>query len=69
MDRIVLRHALPGPSRSRWVAATACAVALAYGIGLLPATFAQSMAAWSRLLGGLMTTKRAAAAPRGAVRP
>jgi hypothetical protein len=52
----VLRHALPGLSRSRWVAATTCAAALAYLIGLVPSTFEQSMAAWSPvLLGGVAT--------------
>ena len=53
---IVLRHALSGLSRRRWVAATAGAAALAYLIGLVPSTFAESMAdgpprcsaSWSR---------------------
>ena len=48
----VLRHALPGLSRRRWVAATAGAAALAYLIGLVPSTFAQSMSAWPPVLFG-----------------
>lgn len=48
----VLRHALPGLPRRRWVAATAGAAALAYLIGLVPSTFAQSMAAWPPVLFG-----------------
>jgi hypothetical protein len=52
----VLRHALPGLSRRRWVAATAGAAALAYLIGLVPSTFAVPMAAWPPvLLGGVVT--------------
>jgi hypothetical protein len=48
----VLRHALPGLSRRRWVAATAGAAASAYLIGLVPSTFAASMAAWPPVLFG-----------------
>lgn len=48
----VLRHALPGLNRRRWVAATAGAAALAYLIGLVPSTFAQSMSAWPPVLFG-----------------
>jgi hypothetical protein len=52
----VLRHALPGLSRRRWVAGTAGAAALAYLIGLVPSTFAVSMAAWPPvLLGGVVS--------------
>jgi hypothetical protein len=42
----VLRHALPGLSRSTWIAATAAAASVAYLIGLIPSTFATSTAAW-----------------------
>ena len=52
----VLRHALPGLSRRRWVAATAGAAALAYLIGLVPSTFAESMAGWPPALLGVVVT-------------
>jgi len=42
----VLRHALPGLSRSTWIAATAAAASVAYLIGLIPSMFATSAAAW-----------------------
>jgi hypothetical protein len=52
----VLRYALPGLSRSRWVAATAGAAALAYLLGVVPSTFAAPMAGWSPVLfGGVVT--------------
>ena len=42
----VLGRALPGLRRRRWVAATACAAAIAYLIGLLPSTFAAVWSGW-----------------------
>jgi hypothetical protein len=42
----VLRRALPGLRRRRWVAATACAAVIAYLIGLSPSTFAAAWSGW-----------------------
>jgi hypothetical protein len=53
---VVLRHALSGLSRRRWVAATAGAAALAYLIGLVPSAFAESMAEWPPALLGVVVT-------------
>ncbi|MEV8438754.1 hypothetical protein AB0425_15370 [Actinosynnema sp. NPDC051121] len=42
----VLRQALPGLSRSRWVAATSGAAVVAYLAGLAPSTWAAGMTTW-----------------------
>lgn len=42
----VLRRALLGVSRSRWVAATSGAAVVAYSAGLAPSTWAAGMATW-----------------------
>jgi hypothetical protein len=47
---VILRHAVPGLSRSRWIAATAGAAALAYLIGLTPSTFATAVTGWPPVL-------------------
>lgn len=46
----VLRRALPGLSRARWVWATASAASLAYLLGLGPSTWAAGMLTWPPVL-------------------
>jgi hypothetical protein len=46
----VLRRALPGVSRPRWVAATAGAAALAYVVGLVPSTWGSAITTWHPVL-------------------
>jgi hypothetical protein len=43
---VVLRRALPGLSRRRWVGATAVGAVLAYAIGLTPSVAADPVAGW-----------------------
>lgn len=43
---VVLRHAIPGIPRRRWIVATAAGAAVAYLIGLGPTTYAGSITAW-----------------------
>jgi hypothetical protein len=53
----VLKKALPGLNRRRWVFATSVAAVVAYANGLLPSTFAEIVAAlslWSLAVVGLM---------------
>ncbi|QQQ80633.1 hypothetical protein IOD16_18370 [Saccharothrix sp. 6-C] len=45
----VLRRALPGVSRPRWVAATSGAAVVAYLVGLAPSTWAAGMTTWRPL--------------------
>jgi uncharacterized integral membrane protein len=58
----VLRRAIPGFRPRQWIAFTAGAAVFAYGLGLVPSTFASSIETWptaivisaALLLGGLL---------------